>query len=237
MNAKEMLKEKQEKLNGGKLEFPLTKVQIDQSQCKFRIGGVRNEEGEWEGAEYADEIQVVIFKKFGEYFYFNPETEKVEKRSTIEENPSECKELISRVPITELKEAGYDFTFLAHLIGLRLNGEAVPIDLVLKGSGVKSFIDFTQQHRDYWRNRLLYKLIIRLEKRKKGVVSYCVPVFEVKEINDEEAKAVLEKMDEVIETFENFRKQHNNRKQKTEEPEEEDLGIENESSSEEGLPF
>lgn len=236
MGVKELLKQKQEQLVGETLKFPLTKIQIDQSQGKFRIGGSRNEEGEWEGAEYVDELQMVILKKFGEYFYFNPETEKVEKRSTIEENPAECKELISRVPIAELKEANYQFTFVSHLIGLKLNGEAIPADLVLKGSGVKAFIDFTTEHRDYWKNRLLNKLIIKLEKRKKGAVSYYVPIFEVTEVSDEEAKMVLENMDAILDDFEEFRKKYNNRKQTKAEEIAEETEVETEDY-EEDLPF
>ena len=216
MSYKDMLKQKQEEMLGQKLEFPLIKVQIDQVEGKFRIGGTRNEEGEWEGAEYVEELRIVVFERYGEYFYFNPDTEKVEKRSTIERNASECKELISRVSIAELKEAGYQFTYLSHLIGIKVNANPVPVDLVLKGIGVKSFIDFLTKEKDYWRKRLLYVLKVRLEKGKKGAVKFFYPVFEIQEVSEEEAKIVLENVDKVLEEFEEFRKAYNNRSRKKE---------------------
>jgi len=226
MNAKELLKEKQEKLVGETLEFPLVKVKIDQEQGRFRIGGTKNEEGEWEGADYVSELSFVLFKRYSEYFYFNPETEKVEKRSTIEENPSQAKELISGIPISELKEAGYQFTFVAHLVGLEVNS-FTPIDLMLKGSGVKAFIEFLEKEKSYWKNRLLNKLVIKLEKKKKGAVVYWVPVFEITEVSDNEAKMVLEKIDVVLDEFEQFIKLYNSRYQKKEKENEKEKEKEN----------
>ena len=81
MSYKEQLKEKQKEFVGGtKLEFPLTKVQVDQTERKFRVGGTRNEEGEWEGAEYKSQIEFIFLKKYGEYIHFDPEKEKITKR-------------------------------------------------------------------------------------------------------------------------------------------------------------
>ena len=102
--------------------------------------------------------------------------------------------------------------FIAHLVGLLKTDEGmVCSDLQLKGAGLKAFIDFTSENKEYNKNRLLYKLIITLEPKKKGAVKYVVPVFKFEEVTEEEAKEILQKADECVEKFEEFRKAYNNR--------------------------
>ena len=232
----ELLKQQEELLGGQKLEFPLEKIQVDQTEKAFRIGG-RREEGEWVDAKYSPEIEFVFLKRYGEYIYFDPEKEAVTKRSTIEENASNCKEIVSRVPISELKEAGYDMKYIAHLVGLLKTDEGmVCADLQLKGAGLKSFIDFLSSNKEYNKNRLLYKLKVTLEDRKKGAVKYVVPIFQYEEVNESEGKEVLAKAKTCVEKFEEFRSAYNNRNRKTEEKDEE-LPEEIEAETEEELPF
>ena len=237
INAKELLKEKQRELTGGsRLEFPLEKVQVDQAEKAFRIGGQRNEEGEWEGAKYSPEIEIVFLKKYGEYFHYDPEQERITKRTTIEENPQKCVERFSRVPVSELKEAGYDMKYVAHIVGLVKtpeDDEFTCADLQLKGAGLKSFIEFLSSNKEYQRNRLLFKLKVSLEERKKGAVKYVVPVFETVEVSDEEAREILEKADQCVEKFEEFKREYNKRPDTAVEEETEEKEVEHNES----IPF
>ncbi len=208
MGVKELLKQKQKELNGNSVEYPLTKVSIDQLKGQFRIGGTKNQEtGEWEDARYVDVLEIIVFDRYSDYFKFDPEKEKIVFWSTIEKNPKDCKDRYSDVTVAEMKEAGDDLTFLMHLVGITPDGEE--IDFTLKGVGVKEFLGFLRKE-NYWKNRLVNKLRVSLKPEKKGVVSYFVPEFEMVEINEEEAKLVLQKVDKVLEKYEEFRAIYNN---------------------------
>ena len=238
MSVKEMLKEKQNEILGrGKLEFPFPKLVVDHGEGKFRLGGTRNEEGEIEGAQYFETVSLVILKRYGEYFRFNPDTERVDIRTTIEENPVNAVEVYSRVPVSELKENyGDELKYLGHYIALlKTDDGLIPVDFQAKGAVVKSIIDFLTKDKDYARNMWLYKLNIGLKKAKKGAVKYYVLEIEKEEVSEEEAKEILEKSELVIEEFEEFRKAYNSRRKQSTEDEE----IENmeEETTPEGVPF
>ena len=233
----ELLKQQEELLGSQRLQFPLEKVQVDQSEKAFRIGG-RKEDGEWVDAKYSQEIEFVFLKRYGEYIYFDPEKEAVTKRSTIEENASNCKEIVSGVPISELKEAGYNMKYIAHLVGLlKTDKGMVCADLQLKGAGLKSFIDFLSSNKEYNRNRLLYKLKVTLEERKKGAVKYVTPFFLYEEVDESEGKEILSKAKDCISKFEEFRKAYNERNNNKGTSSEEIAEPVEYEDEDEGLPF
>ena len=225
VDVKKLLEEKNKELTGGeKLEFPFEKLVVDQTEGKFRKGGVKNDEGELEGAEYFDEVELILLKKYSEYIHFDPEEERITKKTTIETSATQCRELYSKVPVQELKDAGYDMKFIAHYVSLLKTDKGFePVDFITKGAVFKALLDYLSENREVSKKPLFYVLKMRLERRKKGVVIYYVPVIESREITDEEASEILKKVDETVEKFEEFRRAYNSRTSEYQEEKEETI--------------
>lgn len=221
-NALELLREKAIQLNGGKgVKFPLPKLQIDQTKGLFVI-----REGETV-SDSSDTVEVYLLKKYGEYIYFDPEKEKITKRTTIETNPKDCREIVSGLTVEELREAGYKMTFIASYVGFLLleDGRAKPAVLQLKGAALKSLIDYMSDDKEYAKNRSTYALRLTLKVNKKGRVEYYTPAVEKRVVSEAEASEILSKMDEIVSIFEEFRAAYNSPKKAT--------GTEEEVSAEE----
>lgn len=202
LNA-DVLAQLEKKMGGERLVYPLTKIKIDQAG-KFVVG-----------EEMLDTIEFYTFKRFGEYIYFDPNTEKITKRTTIEEVATKCKEILTGLSIQELKDAGYDMRYVSHIVGFLITEEGIiPASLILKGASLKAYLDAVAD-KTYQKLKASKVLVLNLEQRKKGAVKYYVPVISFRDITENEAKVILEKVDEVIESFEKFRLAYNTRSMPT----------------------
>jgi hypothetical protein len=209
-DLKKKLLEKQKEIAGEKLVYPLTRVQIDQKEGKFKLV----KDGELIG--HLDKIEMVIVDRYAEFYAIDPEKGKRVITSTIEAYSGDCVDRRTGIPIKELKETlgdKFDIIYEAHLIGVLLNHDKEKqVTLHLHGSGVKEFFEFLSRNKDYWSNRLTQKVVLELDKARKLAVTYYKPVITTQEITDErEIKDVLDNIDEVKEKFENFRQKFNSR--------------------------
>lgn len=203
-NIVKTLEEKVSKINGKrKLQFPFPKLQIDQSNGLFVMRDGENV------SQLGETIELYFLKKYGEYIYYSPDEERITRRTTIEVNPKECRELHSGLSVEELREAGYDMKFVASIVSFLVkDNEVIPVVLQLKGATLKAYIDATS-NKDVVKRRNSSVFKLTLEKKKKGRVEYYVPLFELRPITEDEAKKVLEQMDEAVERFEEFRTSYN----------------------------
>ena len=207
MSLQEKLLEKQRKITGKKsLEFPLERLQVDQSNGTFVFGN-----GE-EKQELGNEIEVVFVKRYSEFIYFDPEKEKITYRTTIEESARDCRELYSGTPVKELKDAGIDMKFTAHYIVMLKTPEGyIPADLQVRGAVVNAIINLFSENKELSKLTLGHIVKMKLKKKKKGAVKFYVPEFEVRKATDEDIAEYIDLIDEPVEKFEEFRKAYNSR--------------------------
>lgn len=199
--------EEQKKLAGERLQFPLTKLQIDQDKGQFRVF----KDGQI--VDYLNEIDIVVVDRFNEFYYYDVKLKRKTITSTIERKPSHCKDRSTGTLISELKKHTNDLSFQIHLVSVLLNYEKEKQTVLqLHGVGAQQFITFIENNKDYWKNRLITKLKVKLQEMKNGRVIYYQPVFETYLVSsDDEAKTILENYKQMLSKFEEFVSKYNNK--------------------------
>lgn len=185
--------------------YPLPKVQVDQQRGVF----VFRRQGEVE--EIGESLEFYVLRKYGEYVYYDPEKDRITRRTTIEVNPKDCREINTGMSIDELKAADYEMVYIASFLGFAIrDGQVIPAVLQVKGAVLKSIIDYTTTDKEYARNRSTYVLVFsQLQKNKKGRVEYYTPVITRRPVTQQEATEILSQIDQTVNLFEQFRQEYN----------------------------
>jgi len=232
MTYEEMLKEKQKKVSGrSSLEFPLERLQINQSAGKFTLGSGEN------AKELGKEIELVFIKRYVEYSHYDAEAESFTKRTTIEESATDCKELYNGTPVKQLKDEGYDMKFTAHYISLLKNdGDWKPVDFQTRGAVVNAIIEFFTKNKEFSKLTLGYIATLKLIQKKKGAVKYFVPEISIRKATEDDVKKYIELVEEPVEKFDEFRKAYNNRNKPVQTTVHEEV-VNEEVENDEPVPF